>query len=1367
MEKEFGKGAGNLYKFLIIIDIPFSVSYIYVFSGPHLQIHLTFILMKTTVPLRFILGFILMIPSSLTFAQVGINSNNDQPDASSMLDVKSTNKGLLPPRMSTTQMNSIASPAQGLLVYNTDFQSLYWFNGTIWKRFNDVSYTETDPIFLAHPSAGITTTLIGNWNTAYSNRITGASGTAPLTLSLSANLLTGSITQANAATNGYLSWVDWNTFNNKVSSQWVTNGQDIFYSAGRVGIGTASPATSAALELSSTSRGFLPPRMTMAQRNAIATPANGLMIYQTDNTPGYYYNSGSSASPVWVTVGTGSGWSLTGNSGTSSTTNFIGTTDNVPLVFRVNNQKSGIVDHLSSNTSLGYQSLLSITTGKNNVAFGACALYRNTTISNLVAIGDSALYNNGLGEMGDYATGNTAVGSKALYANTSGHDNTALGYKSIYSNTTGHSNTAIGSDALYFNTTGIDNTACGHFALQYNSAGLYNDAFGYGALRFNTTGSYNTAIGNRALSVNTTGESNIAIGTDALLRNSANSRSTAIGICAMQYADNRTTNGRATFNTALGCEALSGSAIFADNTGQYNTAVGDQALLINSSGNSNTAVGYTALVSNTTGSNNSALGYKADVVSAGLTNATAIGAFSQAGASNSLVLGSIAGVNGASVSANVGIGTSTPSAKLDVIGTVKITDGTQGADKVLASDASGLASWQSQSGKYIQNQSATDQAAGFRINGNGIFNGGNVGIGTTNPGTKLEVNGMIYSSTGGIKFPDHSIQTYAYDSTRVWGIRGNFLTDSSSFLGTISDHPLEMRVYNNRVFRLEPNANCPNIIGGYKYNKVTPGFYGATISGGGFQFSGSTDNSNEILGSNFGTVGGGMRNKVTGGDYSTIGGGNHNTTTGIGATISGGKNNVSGFLYAAVGGGSDNTSQGLASFVGGGQTNNAQADWSVVAGGGNNHAGAWASVVGGGSGNESTGQGSTVPGGYFNTAAGDYSFAAGYKAKALHKGTYVWCDSNSAVAFSSTANFQYLIRAAGGVGINTNTPTQKLHVDNGNILAEGLGSFDAAAEQAILYLGNTNHFIKSEYGYGLKLGTTSIADALTIRETSGNVGIGTTDPIVKLDIKGINNAATLLRINQIGTDAYAGTRMDRDDVEKWFIGMEPSTQNLIFRRTASVNDVTFDNTGNVGIGATPSFTHRLTVYNPVDDNVLRLMGPDGTYQYGARLNFGDGDLVYFDEDEDHKLTIFGNGRTAIMGGNVGIGTLTPGAKLAVYNGTTTGTYTTTGWMHSSDARLKSNIAPIEDALGKVLELKGVYFNWKNDDEKRQVGFIAQDVEPVLPEVVGKDDEGTYSMSYGGVVPVLVEAIKELKSQNDDLLSKLKELENKIARLEQK
>jgi len=84
--------------------------------------------------------------------------------------------------------------------------------------------------------------------------------------------------------------------------------------------------------------------------------------------------------------------------------------------------------------------------------------------------------------------------------------------------------------------------------------------------------------------------------------------------------------------------------------------------------------------------------------------------------------------------------------------------------------------------------------------------------------------------------------------------------------------------------------------------------------------------------------------------------------------------------------------------------------------------------------------------------------------------------------------------------------------------------------------------------------------------------------------------------------------------------------------------------GNVGIGTTgPS--HRLTVQNTTDD-VLRLIGPD-SFGYGARLNFGDGDYVYLDEDVDDRLTIYANGRTAIMGGYVGIGTTSPTSKLYV------------------------------------------------------------------------------------------------------------------------
>ena len=67
----------------------------------------------------------------------------------------------------------------------------------------------------------------------------------------------------------------------------------------QVGIGTTSPDSSAALDISSTNAGLLMPRMTMTQRDAIATPATGLMIFQTDNTSGYYYYNGS----AWVTFG--------------------------------------------------------------------------------------------------------------------------------------------------------------------------------------------------------------------------------------------------------------------------------------------------------------------------------------------------------------------------------------------------------------------------------------------------------------------------------------------------------------------------------------------------------------------------------------------------------------------------------------------------------------------------------------------------------------------------------------------------------------------------------------------------------------------------------------------------------------------------------------------------------------------------------------------------------------------------------------------------------------------------------------------------------------------------------------------------------
>ena len=98
--------------------------------------------------------------------------------------------------------------------------------------------------------------------------------------------------------------------------------------------GTGAPAdTSAMLDVASTAKGLLMPRMTAAQCMAIALPATGLMVYQTDGTAGYYYYNGS----AWTTVSSAAGWGLTGNSRTNSGTNFLGTTDSAALRFRVDN----------------------------------------------------------------------------------------------------------------------------------------------------------------------------------------------------------------------------------------------------------------------------------------------------------------------------------------------------------------------------------------------------------------------------------------------------------------------------------------------------------------------------------------------------------------------------------------------------------------------------------------------------------------------------------------------------------------------------------------------------------------------------------------------------------------------------------------------------------------------------------------------------------------------------------------------------------------------------------------------------------------------------------------------------------------------
>jgi hypothetical protein len=99
-----------------------------------------------------------------------------------------------------------------------------------------------------------------------------------------------------------------------------------------------------------------------------------------------------------------------------------------------------------------------------------------------------------------------------------------------------------------------------------------------------------------------------------------------------------------------------------------------------------------------------------------------------------------------------------------------------------------------------------------------------------------------------------------------------------------------------------------------------------------------------------------------------------------------------------------------------------------------------------------------------------------------------------------------------------------------------------------------------------------------------------------------------------------------------------------------------------------------------------------------------------------------------------------------------------GLLSNSDERLKENIYPIDNALSRVNEIEGVYFNWK-DEKDSQVGVIAQQVKKVLPEVVSEDNNSYLSVDYSKLVPLLIEAVNEQSSI-------IEGLEKRIAKLEE-
>lgn len=387
-----------------------------------------------------------------------------------------------------------------------------------------------------------------------------------------------------------------------------------------VGVGTTKPDSSAAMDISATNKGLLIPRMNLAGILAILRPAKGLLAYDSIANQ-LLVNTGSAGAPDWRPVasnnanGNGSGWSLTGNTGTNPAAQFAGTTDNQLLRFRVNNLAVGELNPVSGNIFWGLKAGQPRTVGFSTIAIGPGALQTDSTTGNLVAIGDSALFSN------DKGVGNTAIGSKALLFNTQGAANTAIGSNALFSNTTGQFNTVTGTQALLSNTTGQfnvavgvqsmlandvgeSNTAVGHQSLLSNGSGLGNTAVGSQALFSNSTGNSNTATGHAALLFNSTGQFNVAMGDSALQGNSTGSKNTAIGFRAM-LKSNFTIG-----NTVIGTDALN-SLTDTSLVRPDNIAIGQNALFNITAGAQNIGLGINTLEIDHEASDDVAVGIRA------------------------------------------------------------------------------------------------------------------------------------------------------------------------------------------------------------------------------------------------------------------------------------------------------------------------------------------------------------------------------------------------------------------------------------------------------------------------------------------------------------------------------------------------------------------------------------------------------------------------------------------------------------------------------------------------------------------------------------------------------------------------------------
>ena len=1105
----------------------------------------------------------------------------------------------------------------------------------------------------------------------------------------------------------------------------------------QVGINTTTP--NAQLDIRSSNQttpsntdGMLIPKMDTFPATNPTIDQQGMLVYLTtsvgSNPPGFYYWNNPTS--TWIPIGNNNNnnWNVSGNLGTNDATNFIGTLDNTPLNFRVNNSNVGKFNSSLNNYAIGLNTLTQTNPGTQTIAIGSGAgrLQQTGTFGN-VYVGHLAGENNATGLRNTFmglnagrnntsASNSTIIGFNAGL-NSNGSSNTYMGFASGFSNTSGGLNTFIGVSSGQANTTGMANTYLGAIAGFANTIGQNNTFVGHQSGVNNASGSDNLFLGQLSGQNNTIGSANTAIGKSTRFLSNNLNNATAIGNLAAVGADNALVLGSimgvnsATSSVNVGIGVTNPSAVFEVESNDKGILIPRVAL---------TSANVTSPITNPNGG--------------ALLESTLIYNTTTAGVGENEVTPGFHYWNGSrwiKFDTNetgkskyyTAIGTTNASASPTkaLLPEMQITFTPKSNVVMIQFSASGF-SGASQAALFFDLRLNGSLVKGFQTSCEDISNATNLPI--------WDIN-FLYPVNVSIGIP----QTIDI----VWGNPQS--TRPANLVATIAGAASPNFFFNaHRVLTvIDPN-------GGASIETTTPipvtNSFWSPNGNSGLNSTANFIGTNDNVDLNFrrnGAAAGGIKpfnthlgvaslfDLTTGTNNAAFGNnalnntsiGNSNVGLGNSALVT----NTSGNFNTGIGSFSNVSSSNLENATAIGARSFVAASNSLVLGSISGINGATSSV--------NVGIGTTIPqerlhvGGRTLLTNG---FSADNAALLYQNDTdymFLGPQSGSSANGAAIALFGSTNASgsnAGGLDINVPNALVRMNHNNGNFT---FGTNSTSGYTGIFELNDN----------GLEIGHNSASRAILFNPNStermrltpaGNLGVGTNNPLQKLHVSGPAGLTAVRIANTSGTGSTSNVALD------------------FFRNTAANTDWRIYN-----IGA------NLTIGNSGDD----LTTVNDLYQYqGVRFMPMNDATQNLGQATNRWNTLFAS------------------------NGT----------INTSDAREKKNIQNLNYGLNALMQLRPVSFEWKKDDGSgTKLGLIAQELKQVVPEVVRdwdweEDEQGNRKKAaspilgvyYSDLIPVLIKATQEqqviieqqkeeiellkqhLQEQYQVLLERIKKIEEK-------